>query len=456
MPPEDATPATDATMTRRQFLAAAGATVAGAALGGCAPDAPKPTPRGGEKAQLVYRDWRTEWFPGMAQRMLEQFQSEHPNIRVYYTLDPENAQFEEKSLADLQSGTAPDLFQGCCSSFPIWAQKGYCLDLRPYVNADLDRATIEDWDPVQYKALFGRDGVQYGLPKYHGALALYYNRDLFDQYRAPYPNAAWNHNDYLAAMRRLTRDQDHDMEIDLWGSMMDINWERLQVYVNAWGGHFVDPNDPTRSLMAESAAMQAFEWVRARMWGDRVMATPLSVQRLSPLEAFLAGRVAMVEEGSWSLKNILTNATFHIGIAPIPAGPTRRATLATTDGFGIYAGTRYPDAAWELMKFLVSKDYGRAMLQTHFLQPARASLLEEWISFIKRQYPDQARDAEIGAFADGHLRGYSVVAETFANQADALRLAQAAWQQIFALGQAPVGQMTGVSRQIQEAQQVGR
>jgi hypothetical protein len=46
-----------------------------------------------------------------------------------------------------------------------------------------------------------------------------------------------------------------------------------------------------------------------------------------------------------------------------------------------------------------------------------------------------------------------VIGEEFANQADALRLAKAAWQQIFTLGKSPVEIMKDVSRQIEEAQQ---
>ena len=215
--------------------------------------APIRPPRAGEKVQLVYRDWRTDWFPPMAQQMLDEFHATHPNIRVFYNLDPENAEFEEKCLAGFQAGTAPDVFQGCCSFFPVWAQKGYTLDLRPFVQADLDRATIDDWDPVQYQSFFGKDGKQYGLPKYHGAQALLYNKDLFDQYHVDYPNENWNHDDYLNAMKRLTQDRDQDGKTDLWGSMLDIGWERIQVHVNAWGGHFVDPTDATVSRMADPA-----------------------------------------------------------------------------------------------------------------------------------------------------------------------------------------------------------
>jgi multiple sugar transport system substrate-binding protein len=446
-----AAPAGSPALSRREFLRMAGTAAAGAVLGGCTLLRPEPTPQSPDQVQLVYQDWRTDWFPPMVRQMLEQFHATHPNIRVFYTPDPED--FEEKVLADMQAGTAPDVFQACCSFFPILAQKGYTLDLRPYVEVDLDQATVDDWDPAQYRSFFTRDGQQYGLPKYHGALALYYNRDLFDEYGVDYPDESWDHDGYMAAMERLTDDRDGDGETDLWGSTLDVSWDRIQVHVNSWGGHFVDPDDPAQCRMCEPEAMAAMEWIRARMWDDRVMATPLDVQNVSTRQAFINGQVAMVEDGSWALKDILSGANFRVGVAPFPAGPVRRVTLATTDGFGIYAGTRHPDAAWELLKFLTSREYGRAMARANFLQPARASLVDEWIDFIREEFPGKIADWDIAAFADGHLKGYSVTAEIFANMADAKRLAYAAWDQIYKLGQAPVEEMETVCRQIEEAQE---
>ncbi len=440
-------------LSRRKFLRLTGMAAAGTVLNACALPRSRPTSQGSDKVQLVYQDWRTEWFPPMAQQMLEQFHTTHPNIRVFYTPDPEN--IEEKLLTDMQAGIAPDVFQACCSFFPILAQEGYTLDLRPYVEADLDQATIDDWDQAQYLALFTRDGRQYGLPKYHGALALYYNKDLFDDYGVDYPDDTWDHDDYLAAMKRLTHQREVGGKTDLWGSMLDVSWDRIQMHVNGWGGHFADPDDPTRCRMGEPEAMAAMEWIRARMWDDGVMATFPDVQNMTTRQAFITGRVAMVEDGSWALKDILAGADFRIGVAPFPAGPVRRVTLATTDGFGIYAGTKSPDAAWELVKFLISKEYGRAMARANFLQPARASLVDEWVGFIREQFPEKARDVDIAAFADGHIKGYSVTAEVFANMADAKRIAYAAWDQIFTLGQMPVEQMQDVCRQIEETQKEG-
>jgi len=228
------------------------------------------------------------------------------------------------------------------------------------------------------------------------------------------------------------------------------------VHVNAWGGHFVDPADATRSMMAMPPSLAAMEWIRSRMWDDRLMASFLDVQNVTTRQAFVDGRIAMVEDGSWALKDILAGASFDVGVAPMPAGPVRRATLATTDGFAIYSRTRYPDAAWELLKFLTSYEYGLAMARANFLQPARASLVDRWVEIVRTDFATRTRYADIGVFADGHRKGYSVTAEIFARQAEASRLADAAWQQIFTLGQAPVELMREASAQIEAVQEPRR
>ena len=188
----------------------------------------------------------------------------------------------DETLADFQAGTAPDVFDGCCSSFPVWAQQGYALDLRPYVAADLDQETLDDWDPIQYRAFFTRDGLQYGLPKYHGSLALYYNKDLLDKDGVDYPDETWDYDDYLAAMRSLTHDLDGDGKVDQWGSQIDFSWERIQVHINAWGGHLVDPDDPTRPMFAEAPALQVAEGV-----------LPLAAQQPAPAVEQGGGVVAL-------------------------------------------------------------------------------------------------------------------------------------------------------------------
>jgi multiple sugar transport system substrate-binding protein len=435
-------------LSRRAFLKLAGVAGIGASLSACNQIL---TPRqlsSNAPVQLVYQDWRTEWFPAMAQEMLARFNREHPNIQVFYVPDPENK--VDQMNTDFAAGIAPDILSGCCDFFSDWANSGYLLDIRAYVESDLTQSEIEDWAPSQYRALFSRSGIQYALPMYHGALALYYNKDLFDKAGVDYPTERWTHDDYLQAMRQLTvRDGDQTIQ---WGSMFDVSWERIQIHVNAWGGHFVNQEDGFSCDMASPASLAAMEWLRARIWDDHVMATFLDVQNLSTSQAFIAQKVAMVEDGSWALKDILDKSNFRVGVAPIPAGPVRRATLASTDGYAIYANTRYPDEAWEFLKFLTSKDYGRAMARAHLLQPARASLVVEWIDMVRAEYPQKAAGMNLVAFADGQIKGYSVIAETFPIMTGVSKIATETWDQIYTLGNGPVSKMNEVCQQINAIQ----
>ncbi len=451
-------------LSRRHFLRVGVAFVTGAALSACTPwndaflaplDAQSsdglPMPNR-EEIQIVYQDWRTDWFPDIVEELLAEFHEEHPNIRVFFTPDPDN--LADAMLLDMQAGTAPDLFWGGSTFFPIWAQQGYLLDLRDYVAADLALATVVDWDPAQYRAFFLSNGQQFGLPKYHGAVALYYNKALFDAAGIDYPNAQWSYDDYWLAMQRLTHDTT-DGARDQWGSMVDIAWDHLQIYVNGWGGHLVAPYDAAFCTADEPAATTALEWLRTRMWDEHIMAGFPDVQYMSPRSAFINQRVAMVEEGSWVLKEILRNSDFPVGVAPLPRGPVRRVTLATSDGFGIYRDTQYPEASWEFLKFLTSERFGLALAQADFLQPARASLIDQWMGFIREEFPEKAQNLDLTAFADGHLRGYSVTVEIADNMAEVEPQLTAAFEQIFTLGQAPVSMMHAVCAQINRTQRNG-
>ena len=439
-----------AQVSRRVFLKVAGNIAGAATLAACAPAKKGLGKRGNAAAQLVYQDWRTDYFSAMAQRLLEEFHATHSNIHVFYTPDPPN--LTEKMLSDFQAESAPDVFAGCCDYFSVWAQKGYLLDLRPYIEAELKADDRDDWDPAHYRALQLPDGAQYALPKHQGALAIYYNKDLFDKYKVPHPAPGWTHDDYRSAMLPFAQRRSSDADELLWGSMFDVSWERIQAHVNAWGGHFVDPNDAMRSMMSEQPALEAFEWLRKRMWEDHAMASRLDAQNLNVTDAFCRRRLAMVEDGSWSLKRILDSAPFRVGVAPFPGGPAGQTTISSIDGFAIYNGTRYPEDAWEFMKFLISPRYNRAMIRSHLLQPARASLVNEWLTEARNQYPEKTREINLEVFTEARVKGYAAAPEIFNQQEAAQQLAAAAWERIYTLGRAPVSLMSEVSAQIDAAQ----
>ncbi len=116
-----------------------------------------------QQVQLVYQDWRTAWFSPMVEEMMEKFHAANPNIRVFYTPDPRG--LADIMLEQMKAGTAADVFQGCCSYFPIWAQEGFTLDLRPFIERDLEELATDDWDPAQYASFLTSDGLRFAVPK---------------------------------------------------------------------------------------------------------------------------------------------------------------------------------------------------------------------------------------------------------------------------------------------------
>lgn len=403
------------------------------------------------QVELIYQDWATTWFPPMVEELMPLFYADHPNIKVTYVPQPDDV--DVKLLAQMIAGESSDVMFGCCTWFPIIAQKGQLLDLRPFVERDLDASIIADYDPAQYNSFFLEDGTQYALPKYKGSLALYYNKDLFDEYGVAYPpEEGWTLDEYLEAMKKLTVDTDGDGETDIWGSMIDVvSEDRVQMYINNHGGHIVNPDDPADCTLDEPEALAGLQWLYDRMQVDKVMATALDVGKVGTQAAFINGQVAMVEDGSWALKNVLTNAPFRIGIAPFPAGPAGRVTLATTDAYGVWVGSEHPEEAWELMKFLQSEEYILAQARAQALQPARLSLVPQWAEIIRTEFPEKTEGVDIEAFADGQEKGYSVVVETFTNQGEVRPLLREALDLIFTLNEEPVEYMAEVCAEIEAA-----
>lgn len=433
-------------ISRRQLLRGLAA-AATSLCAGCAPRAAQRFPAGPEVVQLVYQDWGTEWYPPMARRMLERFHEAHPHIQVFFTPDPIDLQGQ--MVADMQAGTAADVFQGCCTYFPSWAQLGYVLDLRSYVAQDLARETVDDWDLAQYRAFFTPGGMQFGLPKCYGSLGVYYNKDLLDTYGVNYPRHGWDHEAYAEAMLYATDDRSGDDVTDLWGSLLEVSWDRVQAHVNGWGGNLVDPEDPATLRMCEQPALDAIDWIRVQMWDVGAMAKPADVLFVPTSDAFISQQVAMVEDGSWALNRVLSSADFRIGIAPFPAGPVRRATLATSDGYGIYSGTLHPEEAWELVKFLTDREFGRAMIDANLLQPARSSLLEAWVEAVVSAHPDKIDVEDVAAFVDGREEGYSVTVEISDDMETVRALFDQALEEILVLGTEPVERMIRACQEIE-------
>ncbi len=94
------------------------------------------------------------------------------------------------------------------------------------------------------------------------------------------------------------------------------------------------------------------------------------------------------------------------------------------------------------------------MAEASFLQPARASLVDQWAEFVRADYPDETAGLDLAAFADGQRRGYSVTAEVFANMTGVRDITDAAFEDILTPGQAqPAERLAAACAEIEALQE---
>ena len=68
---------------------------------------------------------------------------------------------------------------------------------------------------------FRWDGVQTCLPQNVSSLVVYYNADLFRDARVSLPASGWSWDEMVDAAERLTRDDDDDGTVDIYGLGVD-------------------------------------------------------------------------------------------------------------------------------------------------------------------------------------------------------------------------------------------
>jgi multiple sugar transport system substrate-binding protein len=141
--------------------------------------------------------------------LVEQFEAEHPNIKVNMTILPASG-FSEKMTTALGAGEgAPDVAFYWNNNW--WPE---AMELTPFIEAD------EDFDPSMYfpgywetRAVWGDKVI--GLPLGVGANFVMYNKDIFDEVGLAYPESDWTTDEAIEMAKQL-----YDPDQGRWG------WDR--------------------------------------------------------------------------------------------------------------------------------------------------------------------------------------------------------------------------------------
>jgi multiple sugar transport system substrate-binding protein len=216
---------------------------------------------------------------------------------------------------------------------------------------------------------------------------LFYNKDMFDAAGVAYPTADWTYDDLRAAAKDLTIDIDGDGTIDQYGFSADL-WDMELVWSEAiwsWGGEVINA-DHTKTLIGEPAAREAWQYFYDLMFADKSMPDAKTTGQYGG-DLFQAGKVAMTSIGHWAVPGYAT-VDFKWDVAPMPTSPTGgRATSVNSAGFVVAKESKYPDAAWEFVKYCLSETGQKRLTELGLAIPVLESVANSPV-FLKQSMVD--------------------------------------------------------------------
>jgi multiple sugar transport system substrate-binding protein len=324
------------------------------------------------------------------QTLAESFMKQNPNIEVKTDRDASDYQ---KTVTLIAGGTAPDLLFATINNWPAFATKNVFLPLDDYIKKDsydLDDFYPQILKPYKYDGQKFGDGQLYGLPKEIAIRSMYYNADIFKEAGVtslPTADDVWDWGRFSEVTQATTKAQDG--RTTQYGYVQETWWGPWMIWAWAAGGEAVDdPFNPTRSTLDSPQVLEGYQ-----TWTDFVTklktAPPAAVTKdQGKSEMFAGGRGATYNNGRWMVP-LFRKSTFKWDVMPMPQ-KAQRAQLLTGSIFGIYKGSKSPDAAWKLLSYVVGKEGQQKMTELGLLLPSRKSVANSDL-FLKSTPPENNR-----------------------------------------------------------------
>ncbi len=284
--------------------------------------------------------WENE---SIIQPVIAAFESAHPKIKVDYVKQSPK-QFRERLQASIARGDGPDVFRFHNTWVPMLKNE---LSLVPKTVT-----TAEDFSksfyPIVADSLMAGSSI-YGIPIEIDGLGLYTNDDLFAAAGVKVPTT-WE--DVLSIVPQLTvKNADiittSAISLGTWGNIEAAS-DILAVMMLQNGANLAKPTGKEAEETLIFYRKFATPSDPVYTWNDTLD---------NSVYAFATEKVAMILAPSWralDIREINPKLRFHI--SPIPQLPGTTVTWASFWVEGVSSKSREPEAAWEFVKYLTSKE----------------------------------------------------------------------------------------------------
>ncbi|HVC61368.1 MAG TPA: extracellular solute-binding protein [Acetobacteraceae bacterium] len=358
-----------AALTRRAALAGAAVTLSAPAVLGKAKSRYAGTTIRGAAFSLPFHSYLRHYFPEFEDRT---------GIKVEFDVQAFPVYNQRMDLELSTGGSSYDVIIVTFIYQGRWIGAGWITDLDEFTSDP--NATPADWEPGDFvsgaqSSLRDAKGHTYGYGVEAGAMLLYAGRgDLIEKAGLAMP----------ATMDDLIKvcDAVHGKGggVAAWTADKLHHWNWPPYLMNLGGRIFKDPPTNLTPTLDTPVAAQSAQW-----YADLIMkygpSGILSYTDDQSLQSQLSGRANMRTNAlTWGLplaKDPASTVRKTVRYGMVPAGPAGEFPGSNCHGFGIPAGSRNKGAAWEFMKWALSKEMLTRLVKDHgYPSVCRRSVIE--------------------------------------------------------------------------------
>ena len=319
------------------------------------------------------------------ERVVEEFQTIHPNITIQMQSVPGEEMFD-KLLAQIAAGNPPDTAYVSDWMTGSLAQNDGLVALDDYI-AKSNVIDVSDYVPAFLQPARVND-VQYGLPFASETTGLFYRTDRFEEVGLDpnHPPETWE--EFREYAEKLT-----DRENAKYGFAVFATEAAYYFYPWLWqaGGDQVNPDDPNDVIWDSPEGQKAADfYVSLAQYSPEDLLNATSWDGRVP---FANGDIGMYMAGTWFAGTLLTefpDATGKWAAAPLPQDQNCATTIAG-DHLVVFKASKNPEAAFKWIEFLSAPEnmLGYNLGTTEepgTLLPPRNSLLDDPSLYENRDY----------------------------------------------------------------------
>lgn len=301
---------------------------------------------------------------------------DHPDIEVNLLVVPGTpTEYAEKVLVMLATlgDEAPDLFIFEPEDANSAYVRGVAMDLGPFFQSDPEFADEILFVDEYHGKIVGIPGSVYIEPLAYNAAAV--EAAGLEDPNSLFRAGRWDLETFAQHATRVTRregDDHHLVQIGFLGTAADAfnTWP----FIHNFGGRVMS-EDGLEILMNSEETIAAYDWMVTQVVRDAIVIAEFEAPGTYERRGF--GDVVF-GQGS--------PAAYHLGLfpylpeyVPYPEGPAGRYTMASFQPWMIRADSPRAEAAWEILKFIVTK---QAEHQMHYLGniPNQRSLVRPHIT----------------------------------------------------------------------------